>query len=152
LRAKTGLALYVLLSVMGVGLLASGLSFVSIALYEHTQTSAPASWRTSQGVICDVRSIQGSSPELFQSTVCYRVNGQTYRISDLPSPVRATLGTVREVRYDPGNVSLARDIAQQKPDWMGLLQKGGTLLFAALVTLIYSLFKVARTRRKMQRR
>ncbi len=146
LNKRRKLVLLVLLSVVGMGIFASGLAFVSISLYDRGQVTAPSGWSRVTGHICHVDKISGSSPVLFQASVCYRAKGSSYLVKDLTSPVKAVRGTSRTVLYDPQNPSHGRDVGQPKPNWPALLKEGSLLVLVGVVTLGYSIRKLLKIR------
>lgn len=141
------MVLFVLLNVIGMGLLASGLSFASISLYDRSAITAPSTWIRTTGIVCGVTKLPNSAPPQFQAKVCYHIKNHRYFVMDLSSPVEVTLGAKRTILYNPKNPSSGRDVGQAKPNWMALLKEGVVLALVGVGVLIYSLRKVLKVRR-----
>lgn len=144
---RTKISSFIVLCVLGVGLLASGLAFTSVALYEHNVTSKYANGITTRGRVETVKQIPGSTPPAYLAYVSYRVNKVKYVLQDLPSTLKPTVGAVRVVNYQASAPRGGRDLSQQKPNWENLLRSGAVAIAAGILATVYALVKLVRLQR-----
>ncbi len=145
-RQKFGIGSFIILVIMGAGFTIAG-----YAAYKSMQIDP--SWPRTQGTVVGSSSRISDGSELHTPIVEYTVNGQTYQVpGGSSSSARPTIGSAKEVGYNPANPDEAKAVQGLGVMSLVLLFPvvGTGMLIIAPVLLIKSLRRSSRIKKLLQ--